>query len=312
MNYNAYPGKGRFYKGSLHGHSTRSDGCLTPRQTLDVYRRSGYAFAALTDHNVFNRESYDMPDDFLVLPAMEMQTLYAGNDGRNQCHHFVALAQGEDGMIHDERMPNDSYSSPLDVQATIDRLSAAGNLVMLCHPIWSNTTIMDYGSFNGLFAMEVFNTGCHYENNTGLCPAQWNDMLRSGVRLFATAVDDAHHLEHMTGGWVQVHAPEFNRKAILESLEKGRFYASTGPEIHELFIADGELIVRCSPCRRIYLLSDRIGGGGNHQAVPSDGGALLEARFSIPHGVRYVRVECMEDENRVAWSQPVWMDELRG
>lgn len=307
--FDAFPGPGRFMKGCLHTHTTRSDGRLTPEQALEVYRRSGYDFVALTDHNVFNREAYGMDADLLVLPAMEIQMNPSGRDMRSQTHHFVTLARGGAGFAHDERMKNGAYEKPEDVQAFIDRLRDAGNLVMLCHPFWSKTTIADYGSFTGLFAMEVFNTGCHYEDNTGLSYVQWDEMLRSGVRLFAAAVDDAHCLENVNGGWVQVYAAERSQKAVVDALEQGRFYASTGPEIHSLTLEDRELTVRCSPCRRIFCLTDRIGGP---RAIPQTSGALMEARFAVPDKARYVRVECVADENRIAWSQPIWLDGPEG
>lgn len=308
MYFSAFPGLGRFYKGCLHTHSTRSDGKLTPEESLSLYRRLGYDFVALTDHNVMNRERFGMPDDFLVLPAMEMHTNHIHMKERPQCHHFVVLSCGDEGFAHDERMENDAFTGPEDVQKTIDRLTRGGNLVMLCHPVWSNTDFSDYGSLRGLFAMEVFNTGCHHENNTGLADSRWNDMLRADVRMWAAAVDDAHSVPHMGQGWICAHAPELSRAAIIESLKNGWFYASTGPEIHEFFIEDGEAVVRCSPCRNVYLRSDRIGGGRSRSAFAESGGALPEARFKLPDGARYVRIECVEDENRIAWSQPIWLD----
>lgn len=41
----------RFYKGNLHAHSLWSDGHDFPENVLDWYRRHGYDFAALTEHN---------------------------------------------------------------------------------------------------------------------------------------------------------------------------------------------------------------------------------------------------------------------
>ena len=41
---------GRFYRGNLHTHSTRSDGGLSPAAVVASYRERGYDFLALTDH----------------------------------------------------------------------------------------------------------------------------------------------------------------------------------------------------------------------------------------------------------------------
>ncbi|MGB3329332.1 MAG: hypothetical protein WBA46_10290, partial [Thermomicrobiales bacterium] len=47
---------GRFFKGNLHTHSTRSDGALTPDAVIAAYRERGYDFLVLTDH--FLPETY--------------------------------------------------------------------------------------------------------------------------------------------------------------------------------------------------------------------------------------------------------------
>ena len=40
-------------KGNLHAHSTNSDGRLTPKELAEAYKARGYAFMAVTDHDVF-------------------------------------------------------------------------------------------------------------------------------------------------------------------------------------------------------------------------------------------------------------------
>lgn len=49
---------GRFYKGNLHTHSSRSDGALEPEAVVAAYREHGYDFIALTDHFL---APYDFP-----------------------------------------------------------------------------------------------------------------------------------------------------------------------------------------------------------------------------------------------------------
>jgi histidinol phosphatase-like PHP family hydrolase len=45
-----FAASGRFYKGNLHTHSTRSDGAREPADVCAAYRDAGYDFLALTDH----------------------------------------------------------------------------------------------------------------------------------------------------------------------------------------------------------------------------------------------------------------------
>ena len=49
---------GRFFRGNIHTHSTRSDGRLPPSQVVAAYRDHGYDFLAITDHF---RERYGFP-----------------------------------------------------------------------------------------------------------------------------------------------------------------------------------------------------------------------------------------------------------
>ena len=46
----AFTSPGRFFKGNIHTHSTRSDGGRVPEDVCKTYREAGYDFLALTDH----------------------------------------------------------------------------------------------------------------------------------------------------------------------------------------------------------------------------------------------------------------------
>ena len=40
----------KWFKGNLHTHTNRSDGRLSPEESVALYREHGYDFMALTDH----------------------------------------------------------------------------------------------------------------------------------------------------------------------------------------------------------------------------------------------------------------------
>ena len=50
MNNLPFSKPGRFWKGNLHTHSTRSDGGLSPERVCQLYRDLGYDFLSITDH----------------------------------------------------------------------------------------------------------------------------------------------------------------------------------------------------------------------------------------------------------------------
>ena len=60
----------RWYKGSLHAHTINSDGDSPPYDVLTWYKRHGYHFLAITDHNTLtDPASFDTnpTDNFLLL-----------------------------------------------------------------------------------------------------------------------------------------------------------------------------------------------------------------------------------------------------
>ena len=67
----------------------------------------------------------------------------------------------------------------------------------------------------------------------------WDALLSSGTLLYGIAVDDAHVFKQPGNprspgpgrGWVMVRAARLEPRALLEALERGDFYASTGVEL---------------------------------------------------------------------------------
>src|SRR5262249_45242613 len=69
----------------------------------------------------------------------------------------------------------------------------------------------------------------------------WDAVLSSGRMMYGTAVDDSHHfyefiasretgaaLSNPGKAWIMVRASELSVKALLEAMNRGDFYASTG------------------------------------------------------------------------------------
>ena len=69
----------------------------------------------------------------------------------------------------------------------------------------------------------------------------WDAILSRGHLLYGLAVDDAHTFKQPGNpdvpgpgrGWVVVRAPRLEARAIVEAIEQGDFYASTGVELEE-------------------------------------------------------------------------------
>ena len=68
------PNTGRYYKTSLHCHTTVSDGNLTPEQLKDEYKKQDYSVVAFTDHELIVPHSELRDEDFLPITSYEIST----------------------------------------------------------------------------------------------------------------------------------------------------------------------------------------------------------------------------------------------
>src|SRR5664279_2217371 len=81
---------GRFWRGNLHTHSTRSDGHLDPAETVAWYRDNGYDFVALTDHFVA-RYGYRITD---TTSMREGGAKSSGRPAVTMCHKLPTSVRG--------------------------------------------------------------------------------------------------------------------------------------------------------------------------------------------------------------------------
>jgi predicted metal-dependent phosphoesterase TrpH len=293
---NPFAVPGRWFKGSLHIHSSASDGDLTPDEVIGWYRKRGYHFLALTDHGVWS-EGRSVSDGFLTISGVELD----GIDPQAGLFHLVGLGA---------RRPSDPGAGAFtSMQEVVRNLRAAGGLVIMAHPYWSGQMSRDLLELKGCIGLEIYNGGCEVDDAKGFSIVHWDDLLAAGRRLWGLAVDDAHWRDgdHDAGlGWVWVKAPDLTQKAILHSLEEGLFYASSGPRIYDLLpdVAAGEVHVQCSPAALI----DFVGNGKySRRFTALPGEVLTEASYRLRKGQQYVRVACQDTRGRWAWSNPIFL-----
>jgi hypothetical protein len=289
---------GRWFKGSLHIHSTASDGRLTPEEVITWYRGHGYHFLALTDHDVLGR-SGATDSSFLALRGIEIQ----GIDPTSGLYHLVGLGT--------ERIPDlTGGRDGLPLQEAIHRLRAAGGLVVLAHPYWSGQMSKDLLSLEGCTALEIYNGGCEVLDCKGLSTVHWDDLLAAGKRLWGLAVDDAHWRPGPLDaglGWVWVKAATLTQAAILHALEQGHFYATSGPRIEDVRI-DGDWVhMRCSPAVTVDFIGD---GRHSSRLQATSGETFTEATQRLRKRQRYVRVACQDAHGAWAWSNPCFLNAL--
>jgi hypothetical protein len=282
---------GQWFKGCLHTHSTASDGERTPEQVVAWYRRRGYHFLALTDHHVW-AEGGPVDGGFITIGGIEVD----GIDPQAGLFHLVGL-----GLCQPPDMSGEASAS---MQAAINRLRDAGGLVVMAHPYWSGQMSRDLLGKDGCIGLEVYNGSCEVEDAKGYSAVHWDDLLAAGHRTWGLATDDTHWRDgdHDAGlGWVWVKAAELTEAAILDALEQGCFYASSGPEIYGLELEGNQLRVQCSPVVSV----DIVGSGPFSRRITAPPGKTLTgASHTLRAEQRYVRVACHDARGGWAWSNP--------
>lgn len=307
MGLSAFTAPGRFYRGNLHTHSIRSDGRLEPEEVCRRYRAEGYDFISLTDHFV-GLYGYPLTDTrpyrdegFTTLIGAELHS----GALRNGCiWHLVAIGLPDDFAPSDspDFRPKPGQESAAELAA---RARAAGAFVAIAHPQWSGMTIEDARGIEAAHAVEIYNHSCAVDCDRGEGMHMAELLLSEGRRLSLLATDDAHFAgEDAFGGWVMVKAPENTPGALLAALKSGSFYASQGPELHDISISDGALQVRCSVVERVIV------AGPGDPTVIVQGASLTGATLDLQRfgEAAWLRVAVIDRAGRRAWSNPIWRD----
>ncbi len=105
------------------------------------------------------------------------------------------------------------------------------------------------------------------------------------------------------GGWVMVKAGANAPEALVAALCEGAYYASTGPELHDVRIEDQEVVVECSPAARVIAM------GASSAAKAAHGDGLTRAGLPLApfRAGGWVRIAVHDAAGRRAWSNPLWL-----
>jgi hypothetical protein len=124
----------------------------------------------------------------------------------------------------------------------------------------------------------------------------WDRILTSGSIVYGMATDDAHVFKDpgnpmVSGpgrGWVMVRAPRLDASALMQSLERGDFYASTGVVLEDVAATEKSLV-------------QFIGRGGQILTEATE----PSATYTFKGDEGYVSAKVTESNGRIAWVQPV-------
>lgn len=307
---NAPPDAAHWYKGNTHTHTLNSDGDSTPDEVVKWYREHGYAFLVLTDHNFLTgvdglNALHGADEQFLVIKGEEV----SDNFNRKPIH-----VNGLD--VSGRVAPPGGGSNVLDVmQKMVDGIRLANGVPHINHPNYEWViTADDLKQVQNTRLFEVYN-GHPAVNNLGGggVPGMdevWDRILSSGKLIFGIADDDAHVFKEpgnkdVAGpgrGWVFVHADRLSPRAIVEALDRGDFYASTGVELNDYRATSSEITIDIKAGSVSRYRIQFIGRNGQVLSEVTSNPAV----YQFKGDELYVRAKVLESNGRLAWTQPVW------
>lgn len=305
----------RWYKGNTHAHTLNSDGDSTPDEVARWYREHGYQFLVLSDHNFLTSVDglnavHGADEQFLIIRGEEVTSTFEGTPLHVNGLDTTALIGGQTG------------TSVVDVlQKSVDGIRRENGIPHINHPnfMWAIGTD-DLLAVQRYRLFEIFN-GHPLVNQYGGGGAPsleevWDRLLSAGTLVYGIAVDDAHTFKQPGDpdaagpgrGWVMVRARRLEPRAIVDALERGEFYASTGVELADVRVSASEVhvAVKAAPMSKYRI-----------QFIGRDGRLLHEAleplaTYTVRGDEGYVRARVLESNGRVAWVQPIMVPAAAG
>lgn len=298
----AFSTPGHFFKGNIHTHTNRSDGVLTPEETVYRYKSEGYDFVAITDHFL---ETFRFPitdtrqyrdERFTTLLGAE---LHAPRIEMCPKWHIVGV-----GLPLDFAPPSSQENGP----AIAKRAYNAGAFVGLAHPAWYQLSLAEAQTVAPYaHAVEIYNHGCHVIHDRGDGAYMLDGLSDKGCHLLTYACDDAHfRYPDFFQAWIEVKAESLSPEALLTALKCGNFYSTQGPEIHNVELHQDKVLVECSASYSVL-----VTGRGSLYSVCFDRG---KTRYEIPlKGVAHspwLRITVTDEAGKRAWTNPFWLENM--
>lgn len=324
------PKEGKFYKANLHGHSTNSDGNLTPEEIKEQYKANGYNIVAITEHEYLVDYSYLNDEDFMTLTGYEVAITDFSNPyfGQRRTTHLNFFASDPHCVTHvafdpdyisyykgdkkDLKYVGPIYKRSYTIESKnymIEQANKHGFIVGYNHPAWSLEQPSDILPLKGLNSIEIYNHISETEHHLGYSPETIRYFAEAGYDVACIAGDDNHNIRSKDckkaeadafGGITYIKAKEFTYDAIFNALKNKECYASTGAQIYDLFLDGRTIYIKCSPCQTLYVST----GGRQNYTVIRETDEITEAAFELdPKTTNYIRVMTKTTDGKGAFSK---------
>jgi hypothetical protein len=300
-----------WYKGNTHTHTINSDGDSTPDEVVRWYREHGYNFLVLSDHNYLTEVDglnsvFGAASKFLLIRGEEIT-----DEFQKKPIHINGL------NVKEVVKPQHGESVTATIQNDVNAIRKVDGVPHINHPNfhWAFGA-SELKSVRNYRLFEIYN-GHPQVNNLGGggmpgLEAMWDDILSAGMALYGIAVDDAHFFKTPGDktkstpghGWVMVHAASLNAADILQALEQGEFYASTGVTLRDYSADKKEIKIQIAEETSSKYTVQFVGQGGKVLKEV----ATNPAAYTFKGDETYVRAKIIESNGKAAWTQPVFLN----
>ena len=278
---------GKWLRGNLHTHTTRSDGARDQQSVIDDYAQRGYGFLALSDHDV-----YTSHDDYQKLNARGLILIPANEVSA--------------GGPHIQHVNCDRRVDPVvPRQGVFDQIRNSRGFSVVNHPNWGTAfehcSISQMNEWVGYIGIEIYNGVISRLPGSPYATDRWDQLLSKGRRVWGFANDDSHAaVGDVELGWNVVYVNDATSDGVVAALEKGRFYASTGVTIDTIAVdqAKRAITIEAKNAHRI------VASHQNGQRIATIDAGRME--LVVPPASQYVRFECWGAGEKFAWTQPFW------
>ena len=325
-------------KANLHTHSNLSDGAHSPEELKQLYMERGYSIVAYTDHEIIWDQSHLCDESFVAINGYEYAITSREGEVYNDkatCH-LNLWAKDQKNLSHvcyspEYRRPKKvteeearalphygeyvitNYSVE-SINHVIEEANKHGYMVCYNHPYWSMEGFNTFSQYKGYQAVEVFNRCSGGSGYYEFTPYIYDELLRMGKKVLPIAADDTHRIwkdvkyhKQAFGGFNMMAAKELSYESIIEAMEKGDMYASTGATIDEIYVEDNTLTLNFEPCEVAYFRTHNRRGSivFNEQAEP-----ITTASFKLAPEDKYVFAYIKTFDGRWAVTRAYYADEL--
>ena len=332
------PETGSFYKANLHCHTVLSDGNKTPEEVKEAYQKLGYSIVAYTDHELLIPHDELTDENFLALHGFELEIneenkewkhlkvchiCFIGIEPENitqPCWHrskyfFRGNPRHREKVKIDENEPDfERHYSPECITKAMQIGRDKGFFVTYNHPTWNKESYPQYMNYHGMHAMEMFNGGTIVFGYEEYNPRVYEDMLNGGEKIYCIGADDNHNFvpdddpkTDLATAFTMIKAERLEYRAVTQALEQGHFYASQGPEIHELWYDEGKVYIRTSEAERI-ILTCQTRRAGSYTGTPEK--PVTEGFFEVGPDDGYFRLTVTDKNGKIACTNAYFLEDL--